>query len=161
MLCERVLGNVEADADRFPVASRQRDELEIQWWQLDRRALRRTTRDGCAIRVLLPIGQYLADGDVLFDDGATLIVVRVAPCEVLVVEPRDAAEMGNVALVVGNLHAPAEIAGYEILIAPDGPIESELNRLGISYDRQVRRFRPRRCAGMPVLQISPQFEVRS
>ena len=161
MLCERILGNVEADAFAFSSPPRQRDELEIRWWELDRRALRKTTRSGRHVRVLLPLGQALADGDVLFDDGAVLIVLRVAPAEVLVVRPRDATEMGIVALVIGNLHAPAEVIGWQILIAPDGPVEAALRELGVPFERQVRRFRPLRCAGMPELQISPGFEVRS
>lgn len=161
MLCERILGNIEADASPFSSLPRAREDVEIRWWELDRRALRRKTCGGREVRVLLPLGQALTDGDVLFDDGATLIVVRVEPAEVLVVRPRNMTEMGVVALVIGNLHAPAEIVEAEILVAPDGPVEAALCELGIGYERQVRRFRPRRCAGMPVLQVSPEFEVRS
>ena len=161
MLCERILGNVEADPSLLSSPPRRPDELEIRWWELDRRALRKTTTGGRDVRVLLPLGQALADGDVLYDNGETLIVLRVIPEEVIVVRPRDMAEMGIVALVTGNLHAPAEILADDILIAPDGPVEAALSELGIAYQRQVRAFHPRRCAGMPTLQISPGLEVRS
>jgi urease accessory protein len=161
MLVERILGNVEADAYAFSSPPRMRDELEIRWWELDRRALRKTTRCGWPVRVLLPLGQALTDGDVLFDDGKTLVVLSVAPAEVLVVRPRDTTEMGIVALVVGNLHAPAEVIGGQILIVPDGPVEAALHELGVVFERQVCRFRPRLCAGMPTLQVSSGFEVRS
>jgi urease accessory protein UreE len=70
-------------------------------------------------------------------------------------------EMGMVALVIGNLHAPAQIVGDEVFIAPDGPVESALNDLKIRFERQVRLFQPHRCTGMPTLSISPEFEVRS
>ncbi|HET6249532.1 MAG TPA: hypothetical protein VFE47_17725, partial [Tepidisphaeraceae bacterium] len=71
------------------------------------------------------------------------------------------ASMGIVCLELGNLHAPTELAGEEILIAPDGPVESALVKLGIEYRREVRKFQPRPCAGMPQLRFSPAFEVRS
>jgi hypothetical protein len=71
------------------------------------------------------------------------------------------AEMGVISLVVGNLHAPAQIVDREILIAPDGPVEAAFASLNVTFDRQVRRFEPRRCEGMPALQISPNFQVRS
>jgi urease accessory protein len=161
MLVDRILGNVKKNAGDFSVPSRDRDELEIDWWELDRRALRKTTRGGTPVRILLPLGESLSDGDVLFDDGQTLIVLCVAPAEVLVVRPRDAAEMGIVALELGNLHAPAEIVGDEIRVAPDGPVEAALHEMGVSYERQMCTFSPRRCAGMPGFQISPSFEVRS
>src|ERR1700678_2656667 len=151
MLCERILGNVQASPALFSSPPRRCDELEIRWWELDRRALRNVTRSGRNVRILLPLGQALADGDVLFDDGQTIIVLRVASAGVLVVRPSDSTEMGIVALVAGNLHAPAEVIDGQILIAPDGPVEAALAELGIAFERQVRRFRPRRCAGMPEL----------
>jgi urease accessory protein len=161
MLCELVLGNLETDGGRFASPPRIVDEFPLHWWELERRAFRKTTRDGKSIRVLLPLGQFLSDDDVLFDDGAALVVVRMIACEIWVVHTRDSAEMGRVALEIGNLHAPAEIVGAEILIAPDGPVEAALREMGIGFERQVRRFRPQRCTGMPTFRISQQFEVRS
>jgi len=160
MLCERVLGNLDGDPTAFSRACRDMDELELKWWELNNRALRKITRDGREIRILLPIGQYLHDGDIIYDDGATIVVIRVAECEVLVVKPRNAAELGLAALEIGNLHAPAEMVGDELVVLADGPIESAMSELGVPYERTVRRLNPRRCAGMPVLAASPNLNIR-
>ena len=40
------------------------------------------------MRILLSLGQSLSDGDVLIDDGTTLIVLRIIPCTVLAIRPR-------------------------------------------------------------------------
>ena len=154
-----MLGTIEEYAGSS-IASRQIDELDIEWWELDRRALRKTTRSGISLRILLPIGESLADGQVLFDDGS-LVVLRVSPAEILVIRPGDARTMGIVCLALGNLHAPAEISGDEVLVAPDGPVEATLPELGIAFRREVRKFQPRRCAWMPQWRLSPTFEVRS
>jgi urease accessory protein len=161
MFCQHILGNVEDETSPFASSSRRHDELEIRWWEMDRRALRKFSRSGREVRLLLPLGQALSDGDVLIDEGETIVVVRVAPAEVLVIRPRDMTEMGLVALIAGNLHAPAQVVDGEILIAPDGPIEAALAELDIACEREVRRFCPRRCAGMPMLLVSSEFEVRS
>src|SRR4051812_24918906 len=118
MLCDRILGNLSDEY--FSSLPRGRDRLEIHWWELDLRAMRITTHGGLLVRVLLPRGVFLNEGDVLFHDGAMLVVVRVHPCEVLVIRPIGARQMGVVALTLGNLHAPTEITGDEIRVAPDG-----------------------------------------
>ena len=161
MLLDRILGNLYVDAERFRAVSREIDEFSVNWWELDRRAFQKTTDRGCPVRVLLPLGTYLTDGDVLHDDGDRLIVARLACCEVWVARPADASAMAVLALEIGNLHAPAEVLGNEILIAPDGPAEACLANLKIPHDKQLRRFHPRRCAGMPVVTKSPSFQIRT
>ncbi|HZK83002.1 MAG TPA: urease accessory protein UreE [Humisphaera sp.] len=161
MFCERVLGNLDADPIAFATPARQVDELELAWWELDKRALRKVTPGGREVRILLPIGQFLAPGDVIHDDGAVIVVVRLAECEALVVRPRSPLEMGCAALEIGNLHAPAEVIGDEIIVVADGPVEGALNALGIPYERTIFRLHPRRCAGMPTLTASPRLEIRA
>ncbi|HWE00926.1 MAG TPA: hypothetical protein VG326_00850 [Tepidisphaeraceae bacterium] len=159
MLCERVLGNLDANPTEFSNPPRRIDELELNWWELDRRALRKNTRGGFDVRVLLPINKFLAGGDVIYDDGEMLVTVRVAECEVLVLKPRDPFEMGSAALEVGNLHAPAEVVGNEILVVADGPVEAAIVALGIPFARTIRRLHPRRCAGMPALAVRATLEI--
>jgi urease accessory protein UreE len=158
-LYDRVLRDELADGHAsHPVE----DHIDVEWWELDRRALRKTTQGGRQIRVLLPIGQVLRDGAVLSDSqGQSRIRVCLLPCELLVILPRDAGEMGVLALELGNLHIPAEVIDGTVHVIADGPAEAIASDLGIPCRRQLGLFHPRRCAGMPELQISHDFRTTS
>lgn len=136
------------------------DEIDVYWWELDRRALRKTTRGGSQIRILLPLGESLRDGDLLSDSaGRSPIRVCLIPCDLLVILPATVAEMGALALELGNLHVPAEVADGTVRVVADGPAEAVASTLGIPFRREVGLFAPRRCAGMPELRISPDFRT--
>jgi urease accessory protein len=155
MLCDRILGNMEEGS--LGNISRTEDALELHWWECWKRALRKQTAGGRDVRVLLPIGKALQHGDVVYDDGDTRIVVRVLPCEVLVVRPWDLEEMGVLMLELGNLHAPAEVSAGDVLVAADGPVEAVLVDLGLPFEAETRRFAPRRCVGMPAFEPAAEF----
>jgi urease accessory protein UreE len=136
------------------------DELELAWWDLDRRAFRKTTRAGTMVRVLLSPGRDLRHGDVLSDADVMLRVgVSVKPSEILVVRPPDASAMGVLALELGNLHIPTEIVDGILRTISDGPSEQVISRLGLAFERQIIRFQPRRCAGMPQVRLSDDLRV--
>jgi urease accessory protein UreE len=136
------------------------DELELAWWELDRRAFQKTTRAGVAVRILMPRGRDLRHGDVLTCADATLRAgVHVKSCEALVVRPPDASAMGVLALELGNLHLPTEIIDGVLRTIPDGPAEQAISQLGLAFERQVICFQPRRCAGVPQVRLSNNFRV--
>ena len=150
MLLDRVLA-VDGPCD---------DELELAWWELDRRAFQKTTRAGAMVRVVLPRVCCLRHGNVLSGADATVRVgVRVKPCEVLMVQPPDSTAMGLLSLELGNLHILTEIVDGVLRTIPDGPAEQACSQLGLAFERQVVRFQPRRCAGMPQVRLSNGFRV--
>jgi urease accessory protein UreE len=136
------------------------DEIEIAWWELDRRAFEKRTLAGLTARVLLPRDVDLRHGMILAGKHKGIrIGIRVKPCEVLVVTPPDASAMGLLALELGNLHIPTEIINDTLRTVPDGPAEQAINELGLIFERQVVRFHPRRCAGAPQVLLSGSFRV--
>lgn len=159
MLIERVLGNVN-DAASQAWSTREQDPVQLQWWELDRRAWKKTTVSGQVVRLLLPRGTFLADGDVLGDDGRSITVVRLAETDVWILRPRGPTELATLALELGNLHAPTQIVGEELWVAPDGPIESRLRELGAVWIQDRRRFAPRLCAGLPSLKVADDLRIR-
>ncbi len=105
MLCERVLGNLDLE----PEPSAAIDWLDLSWFDCAQRALRRQSRAGTSIRILLDIGQQLRHGDILHRDASGIIAVNLIPADVLVARPRSLREMGQLAVEVGNLHQPVQI----------------------------------------------------
>jgi urease accessory protein UreE len=55
------------------------DYVDIHWDQC-RSTLKARSRGGEDIRVLLPRGQSLRHGDVLFEDAARAVIINVLPC---------------------------------------------------------------------------------
>ena len=159
MLCDRVLRNLH-DAGLLAPAQRSPDLIDVHWHEAGLRALRKTTRGGVPLRILLPLGVALRHGDVLFEDATSLVAVEIIPTEVLVIRPRTPAEMANLALEVGNLHAPAQATeAGELLVIPDGPVEAILWRMDVPHTLDVRRFTPLAVDAMPAMGLSGAFKI--
>jgi urease accessory protein len=155
MLCDQIASRNDSD-ERLHVD----DFLDLEWWELDRRAIRKVTRDGRELRVLLPLGSAVRHGDVLSNaQSAVRIQVCVKPCGLLIVRPRDSMEMGILALEIGNLHIPAEIVECTMRVIADGPAEEVVTRLGLPFEKRLARLHPRRCAGMPEIRVSSEFRL--
>lgn len=144
MLCEAVRGNVFEDDARF--AGKARDHVELSWRDCARRAVRARSKAGTTLGILLPLGQVVRHGDVVYEDGHTIVVVNVKPCEVIVAEFTDAVRLANAALELGNLHVPVEASGpLQLITLPDGPAAGVVHRYATSSTRGVRRFMPLRA----------------
>lgn len=102
------------------------------------------TEGGRTVRLSLPRGTELNDGDVLALDGDVAIVVTAAPEDLFVVTPRDALEWGVIGYQLGNLHRPVRFTNDMMLTPADPMVADLLNRLKIPYDRRMTPFVGRR-----------------
>ena len=132
----RVIADVDADGGAL-------DRLDIHWHEQGRRALRRQSRGGLLVRVILPAGQVLEHGSVLGDDLHPMILVNVLACAALVIRPSTPERLAEISYAVGNLHLPAEIREGQIVIPATEAAEAALGRAGIVYGLETRRVRPR------------------
>jgi urease accessory protein len=137
MLCESILGFLHDG-----LSSKPTDLLDVAWRHTLRRTLRKTTRAGREIGILLPLGQRLSHNAILLDDADLRIVVNVLPTAVFIARPATLADMGKLAFELGNLHAPVQIAGDTLLTLADGPAEQVLDRLAIPFSQSAERFEP-------------------
>jgi urease accessory protein len=155
MLIERVIGNLDEFGGTDP-AFVQVDWLDLTWRDCARRAVRGRTRAGRDVRILLPVGARLSHRDVLLaPPGSPVIAVNLRPAEVLVAFPRGLAEMGRLALELGNLHVPVEVRDAKVIVLRDGPTEAVLTRLGIPSRREVHPFVPEKCSMISLPMESP------
>jgi urease accessory protein UreE len=145
MLCDRVLGNL-GSADPARYAGKQEDAVDVGWRDCLRRAIRTRSRRGRRLGILLPLGTTLRHGDVLFEDDAHFVTVRVRPCEVWVADFADGVSLATAALELGNLHVPVEVsAPFQLVTPPDGPARGVLDRHAAAWRQEVRRFTPARA----------------
>lgn len=140
MLIEQTLGNVLTRAAAEPI-----DWLDLSWSDCLQRAVRRQTRGGVMVRVLLPLGESLKHGDILIHGipgESETIAVNVLPCPVLVATPRTPRQWAELCYELGNLHAPVQIDSDRLITLCDGPVEAALHRLEIPVSMQTLRFEP-------------------
>ena len=98
------------------------------------------TEGGREIRISMPRGTELHDGDVLALDGDVAIVVQAAPEELFVVSPGDSFTWGVAGYQLGNLHRPVRFTGNAMLTPADPMVADMLDRLGIAFERKKMPF---------------------
>ena len=144
MLCDQVLGNVDADPSRYE--GKTLDPLPLSWRDCTRRAVRGRTEGGRSIGVLLPRGARLHHADVLLESGTYAVFVNVQPCDVLVADFVDGVAIACAALELGNLHVPVEVTNdLQLVTLPDGPSRAALECYAADVRHEVRRFTPLRA----------------
>ncbi|MGL5233794.1 MAG: urease accessory protein UreE [Empedobacter falsenii] len=83
------------------------DYLDLDWYETTKRIQRKRTRGGKDIAIkFLKDKQRLHDGDILFMDDETAIVVNVLETKTIVLSPQSILEMSALCHEIGNKHLP-------------------------------------------------------
>jgi len=122
------------------------DWLDLSWFDCTQRALRKRTRSGELVRILLPVGVHLRHGDVVMRSGGGVVAVHQAMSAVLVARPASAGALALLALELGNLHVPVQVEGEHLIVLDDGPTREALVRHGAGFVEEQRRFEPEKCS---------------
>lgn len=157
MWCETIIRNL-GNTPASDASDRAIDWVDLDWNECGR-LLKKQTRGGQSVRVLLSPGQTLRHHDVIFEDERQSIALNVLPCEVVVAQAANMRELAMLALEFGNLHLPVQIENNQILFIEDGPPMSVLEAMGIRWTRQVRRFEPEQVKSAPAVEVAPDLRV--
>ena len=155
MLCSKVLGNIHLLSPAPP----EIDLVDFTWSECLRRSLHKRSRGGREIKILLPAGATLRDGDLLGMSGDVAVVVRALPGEVLVARPKNLQQMGLICFEIGNQHLPAEIREDEVIVARDEMTENLLRRLDVPFEPATRIFHPMPASGAHWAQMSDDMQI--
>lgn len=103
------------------------------------------TGEGRELRVSLPRGSELQDGDILCFDDETAVVVKAKDEDLLLIKPGDDSVLWWAACYqLGNFHRPARFRDDGIL-TPNDPLAAQmLARLGVQVERLSAPFVGRR-----------------
>ena len=123
MIIEKVLGNRKT----YPIENRKIDTVGIEWYESEKKLLRKTTAAGeeIGIRISTPI----QDGDVLYADDARVIVAEILPSELTVVHVYTMREMGRLCFELGNRHLSLSIGENEVSLPYYNPTFSYHSKL--------------------------------
>jgi urease accessory protein len=132
MLIQKKIGNL----DSFSVNNRKIDWLLLEWYETNKRILRKKTQSGKEVSLkFMNENPGLTQGDILFEDAETIIAVEVLACDCLVIHPKDMQEMASVCYEIGNKHLPLFFEANELLV----PFEQPLFRLLTAQGYEVRQ----------------------
>ena len=135
-----VLGTVESLRGRFE----SEDPVLLNSEERASAHLVGRSEGGRDVRISLPRGTEINDGDVLMLDGTTAVVARAAPETLYVVSPDDAYTWGVAGYQLGNLHRPVRFTDEGMLTPADPMVADLLSRLGIAFEERTMPFVGRR-----------------
>jgi urease accessory protein len=137
MLIQQKIGNINT----LSKGSRIVDIVELNWYESNKRILHKTTKSGITISLkFLNENQHLTDGDILFEDATTWIVVEITPCECIVIMPTDMKEMAAICYEIGNKHLPLFYYNDELLVAYEKPLFNLLLSGGYCVKQASRKL---------------------
>lgn len=115
------------------------ETVTLEWFELDRRMLRKTTDRGREIGIVLEAPLRLRQGDVL-QGSSDIIAVEVACALALVIEPADMKQMAQICYELGNRHAVVFLEGEQVLVPFDPTIAELFKKLNILHKTEQRRL---------------------
>ena len=132
MLIQEKIGHITS----YAIDDRLLDVLPIEWYETDKRIMRRPTRGGRELALkFLQENPALKDGDILYADEQTIVLVEILPCETLVIRMTSPQEIAAVCYEIGNRHLPLFLETDELLV----PVEEPLFRWLVASGYDVRR----------------------
>lgn len=143
MVVKQILGRLPA----YPVGTRTIERVYLEWFELDKRRMRKTLESGEEIGICLDAFEVhphshvpLQEGDVLYADEERVIVAAVAPCELTVIEVSSMKEMGRLCFELGNRHLSLKIEENRVTIPYDAPTFHYLDRMGFCLEKVEGSF---------------------
>lgn len=134
MIAEKVIGNLTG----FDLAGRQVDPVKIEWYELDKKLLRKATASGEEIGIR--VQESLHDGDILFTDDKRIVSVDVQATDLTCITVKDMKSMGRLCFELGNRHLSLSIEEGEVRVPYDEPTFQYLEKLGFLPLRRIEKF---------------------
>lgn len=137
MIIKEVIGNIENVQEKGFLI----DPFELEWFETNKRIIRKKSRGGIELALrFLKEGKQLREGDILFREGNTVIVVQILPCEAIVFSPHSLLEMGTICYEIGNKHLPLFIQEDEVLVPYEDPLFRWLSISGYQPRKEVKKL---------------------
>ena len=112
MVTDKVLGNLES----FTVNSREVDKVYMEWFELEKKRIKKQTERGEEIGIVVPADVHLKNHDVIYADQEKIIAIEQLPCELTVVRVDTMKQMGRLCFELGNRHLSLAISDNEVRV---------------------------------------------
>ncbi|MCI7351418.1 MAG: urease accessory protein UreE [Ruminococcus sp.] len=131
MIAEKIIGKLHE-------TSKQVETVTIDWFERDKKLLRKTTSSGEDIGI--KVDSPLNEGDILYEDDTRIIAVEIAPCDLISVNVGSMQEMGRLCFELGNRHLSLSISENNVKCPYDEPTFEYLKRLGFKAEKTHEKF---------------------
>lgn len=134
MLVENIMGHYDPSCGD----DKKIDRVWIEWFELDKKLLRKQTESGEDVGIR--VEHHLHPGDILFEDETRRVIVDVLPCELVSVSVHTMKEMGRLCFELGNRHLSLSIEENRVTIPYDEPTFLYLQKLGFHAEKVTDQF---------------------
>ncbi|MGN1423351.1 MAG: urease accessory protein UreE [Oscillospiraceae bacterium] len=131
MIVEKILG-------KLGDTSKEIETVSIDWFERDKKLLRKTTSSGEDIGI--KVNSPLNEGDILYEDNSRIIAVEITPCDLVSVSVSSMAEMGRLCFELGNRHLSLSISDDAVKCPYDEPTFEYLKKLGFRVKKTHEKF---------------------
>ena len=118
MIITKVLGQL----DEKKINPEKLDKVSIDWFDCDKKILRKSSESGLEIGIRLDETRRLMDGDILYEDESRVIAVEIVPVDAITFTGHHSLERVKFSYLVGNRHAPLFLEGEKMAIPYDEPM---------------------------------------
>lgn len=131
MLVEKIIGNAK-DID---LRDKEIDLIDIEWYEVDKKLLKKTSSKGKDIGIRLPSEVHLHHNDVLYMDDKEAVVLNISKSDAIVIKATSMEEMGKICYEIGNKHIALFIHDDEISVPYDEPLMKLLQKKGFKPEK--------------------------
>lgn len=131
MIVDRIIGHLHDTHKTI-------DYVSVEWFERDKKRMRKTTKNG--VEIGISVDKPLNDGDILYEDEASVIVVDMAPCTLIRTKVSNIEEMGRLCFEIGNRHLSVSIKQDSVTVPFDSPTYEYLKRLGFKAEIIMDKF---------------------
>ena len=152
MLIEEKLGNINTTS----INNCDIDVVLIEWYETNKRIQHKQTKQGRNITLkFLKENPDLKEGDILWQDQNTVIVVEIEPCKCIVITPVNMLIASSACYEIGNRHLPLFYEGDDLLIPYEVPLCNLLEASGYQFTVQERKLNTAiKTTVLPHLQVA-------
>lgn len=119
------------------------DILEVEWYETSRSRMKRKTRNGLEVLINKTDRSTFQDGDILFSSEERTIILKIKPCDCIVLRPASLQEVGTICFEIGNKHIPIFITDQqEVCVAYDAHLFQLLMSGGFGPEIEERILFP-------------------
>ncbi|SMC28234.1 urease accessory protein [Clostridium acidisoli DSM 12555] len=136
MLIEKILGNIK----EIELNGKAIDEVYVDWFDVDKKILKKASKNGKDIGIKLEKPSRLNDGDILYSDEKEILIITIPECEAISIKPKTMHEMGKICYEIGNKHIPLFLDEDEIIVNYDDPLYKLLDKKGFKPKKTMRKL---------------------
>ncbi len=137
MLIQQKKGNIES----IDICNRNIDYLMLDWHDCHKRIFRKKTVGGVEILFKsLNEDPNLTEGDILFENDQSIIVISINKVEAIVITPKSSFELASLCYEIGNKHLPLFYENDSVLVPFEMPLFRQLSAQGYAVIKEERKL---------------------